>query len=252
MARIILSGLLNDIRNSLGSMVFSVWKGVNYVREKSAQVSNPNSADQANIRARLSSLAKRWYSTLTQGQRDLWEEFAQAMGGAAMSEQAQAGGQRVIIPTNRGKMSGFNAFIMINAWAYSAGVLALGVYTDDAPVVDAPNAPTLLAAAWDVPTCCLTITWTDPLDPPAIAGGRVRVWLMSSSAGVHAQLVGSVASGTETLAVCTVKVALGAGVNIRDKPGFYFVQADFIDAVGQKSPPTRVGYIVIPPACTPA
>ncbi len=252
MARIILSGLLNDIRNAMGSMVFSAWKGINYVREKASSVSNPNSADQANIRARLTALSKRWYATLTQGQRDLWEEYAQAMGGAAESEQAQEGGQRALIPDNRGKMSGFNAFIMLNSWAYSAAVLALGVYTDDAPAVDAPNAPTLFAAAWDTPTCCLTVTWTDPEEPPTITDGRIRVWLISTQAGVHKQLVGSAAVGAETLAVCSVNIALGMSTLIYNKPGFYLLQADFIDSFGQKSPPTRISYITVPAGCTPA
>lgn len=246
MARIWLSEIANDIRGSIKNHTYSIWKGLNYIRQKAASITNPCSADQANIRAKTTQTSKRWYDDLTQGQRDLWAEYA----GALTPKEGDGGGTRQIIPDNRGVMSGFNAYIMLNLLAYSAGVTTLITFIDDAPVgITPPNAPTVLAAAWDVPTCCITVTWTDPVD--AIAGTIIRIWTVSLNGGAHKQLVGTVALAAETYALCAVKGALGASFNVRDLPGNYLVQIDAVGPNGQKSPPSRVGYLAVPADCTP-
>lgn len=246
MARIWLSEVLNDIRGSVKNHVYSVWKGLNYLREKAVTIANPNSADQTNIRAKTTQVSKRWYDTLTQVQRDLWAEYAEAL----TPREGDAGGVRNLIPDNGGVMSGYNAYIMLNLLAYSAGVTTLITFIDDAPIgITPPNAPTLLSGAWDVPTCCITVAWTDPVG--ALVGTMIRVWAYSGNGGAHKQLVGTVALAAETYALCSIKGALGANFNVRDLPGHYLIQIDAVGPNGQKSPPTRVGYLDVPAGCTP-
>ena len=247
MARIWLSEILNDIRGSVKNHVYSVWKGLNYIREKAVSISNPCSVDQMNIRAKTSAASKRWYTTLTEGQRNLWIEFAEAMS----PKEGDGGGTKQIIPDNRGVMSGFNAYVMINVWAFSGDITAMGTYIDDAPIgIDAPNAPTTFACVWDVPTCCPTFTWVDPAD--ALVGTRIRLWGVSLDGGAHKQLMTTFPLEDESGTACQIRAALGAIFNVRDLPGHYHFQLDAIGPNGQKSPPSNVCQVTVPAACTPA
>lgn len=247
MARIWLSEVLNDIRGSVKNHVYSVWKGLNYIREKAVSIANPCSLKQEGVRAKTTQSAKRWYTTLTQGQRDLWNEYAEAMA----PKEGDGGGTKNLIPDNRGVMSGFNAYIMTNGLAFSAGVTTLVTFVDDAPIgIDAPNAPTLFGSVWNSPTCCVGLAWTDPLD--ALVGTMIRVWLVSLDGGAHKQLVATVALEAEVYDLCSVKGALGASFFIRNLPGHYHIQIDAVGPNGQKSPPSNISQITVPADCTPA
>jgi len=248
MARIILGELVNDIRNAIGSTVYSVWKGIHYIRQKASVVSNPNSADQSNMRARMSAASQRWYDALTQVQRDLWNEFAQQEGAARQSETHQEGGTKVVIPDNRGIMSGFNAYVMLNCVGYSAGVFAINVFRDDAPKgLTPPAAPTALAceclSGGDPIQNLARLTWVDPMG--AFPSDRIRIWGVSVNGGAHKQLIDTVASGIQTYDVTDVKGALGASIPIDDLPGEYHFQIDCVGGLCLKSPPSNVCQLVI-------
>lgn len=249
MARIILSGLLNDIRNAVGSLVYSAWKGVHYVRNKAATVSNPNSTDQANIRARMSAAAKRWYDVLTAIQRNLWNEYAQGLGSAEGSDSAQEGGTKVVIPTNRGIMSGFNAYVMAMCLNYTAGIYGISAWSDDAPLgITPPNAPTdlvCLACAAGAQNQIM-LTWVDPAEPPALGIGRIRIFAVSLDGGVHRQQVDNVAKGNENYAFINAKSAQGQENLIHNLPGHYHIQIDAVNQHGQKSAPSNVCQPIIP------
>ncbi|MCW4048984.1 MAG: DUF6266 family protein [Candidatus Bathyarchaeota archaeon] len=255
MARIILGALINDIRNAIGALVFSSWKGINYVRDKAITVANPNSDSQAAIRARLSDLSKRWYNTLTDAQRAVWEEYALQLGSAQDSNQAQEGGTKVVIPQNRGVMSGFNAYVMANALGFSAGIFPLGFHVDNAPLgVDPPNAPTNLACECRSISGngnVLSLTWNKPIEPPTLGIGRYRIWLLSLDAGVHRQIVLNLASANEATVVVLVNIAQGQQSDIRFLPGHYHIQIDFINPNGQKSPPSNVCQTKLEPVTEP-
>lgn len=249
MARIILSGLLNDIRNAVGSLVYSAWKGVHYVRNKAATVSNPNSTDQANIRARMSAAAKRWYDVLTVAQRDLWNEYAQGLGSAEGSDSAQEGGTKVVIPTNRGIMSGFNAYVMAMCLNYTAGVYPVSGWSDDAPLgITPPNAPTVLICSpcFASPVNQIMLTWTDPAEPPVLGVGRIRVFAVSLDGGVHRQQIANVPKAQENYTFNKAKSAQGAENWIHNLPGHYHVQIDAVNQYGQKSAPSNVCQPIIP------
>lgn len=253
MARIILSDILNDIRNAIGAHVYSVWKGVHYIREKAGTISNPRSAAQESIRARIAAAAKYWYAVLTDEQRALWEEYAKGMGSSTDSNSVQGGGTKNLIPTNRGVMSGFNAFILINGLNYSAGVAPTGLYIVDAPIgIDPPNAPTNLTgncythSVGDPKKNYVELAWVDPLTPPDLGAGRIRIWGLSLDGGVHRQILGNEETGKQIFLVDNVRIAQGRTVPIADLPGHYHFQIDFIGTKGQKSPPSNVCQVELP------
>jgi len=247
MARIWLSEVLNDIRGSVKNHTYSVWKGLNYIRQKAVSIMNPCSTDQMNMRAKITSSSKRWYVTLTQIQRDLWNEYAEAM----TPKEGDGGGTKNLIPDNRGVMSGFNAYVMLNCWAWSASITTLATFIDDAPIgIDAPNAPTALACTWNSETCCVNLTWVDPVD--ALVGTLIRVWGVSLDGGAHKQLIGAASMPDELFNVCSMKIALGASAFIRSLPGHYHFQIDAIGPNGQKSPPSNICQVTVPADCTPA
>jgi len=247
MARIWLSELANDIRGSIKNHTYSIWKGLNYIREKAASIANPCSTHQSNIRTKTTQSSKRWYDTLTQGQRNLWNEYAEALTPKA----GDGGGSRQVIPDNRGVMSGFNAYISINLWAYSAAITTLVTFIDDAPIgITPPNAPTALTCEWNDSTCCIGLTWVDPLD--ALVGTHIRVWMVSLDAGVHKQLDSAAGLAEESVQLCDARIALGNVANIRDLPGHYLVQIDAVGPNGQKGPPSNICEVIVPSGCTPA
>lgn len=250
-ARIVLGALIQDIRNAVGNVVFSAWKGVNYVRNKAVAVSNPNSPDQNQMRAKLTAGSKRWLGTLTQAQRDQWNEYAQGLGSAQGSAESQGASPNELIPTNRGQMSGFNAYVMLNSLAFSAGVTTLAGFLDDAPNgITAPGSVTDLAGSWNETTCCIDLTWLDPAEFQA--GARCRVWIQSYNAGVHTQMIQSEQNGEQASSICSVNIALGASSFIRLHPGLYLIQVDMIGGNFQKGPGSNVISVVVPAGCTPA
>lgn len=59
MARISLSPLVVDIRNKVADMVFSKWRGINYVRSR-VTPSNPNTQAQQDVRNSLARCVDMW------------------------------------------------------------------------------------------------------------------------------------------------------------------------------------------------
>jgi hypothetical protein len=84
------SGNIKDIKGSIGENIFSSNKGTCYIRSKGKTHSNPQSQRQSEHRSSVSTFSKIWNDTLTQSQRNSWEQYA------------------------RDKESGFNAFMRLN------------------------------------------------------------------------------------------------------------------------------------------
>lgn len=235
-AKIKYGALVSDIRGAIGQEVFSVWKaGVAYVRKKASIRANPQSTDQATIRCNLANLAKYWFNTLTQAQRDLWETWALTEPGKGNGE----GGILAIIRGNGGKMSGYNAFCMANQWLKSCA-LASPVATP--PIdVDPPTPPLDIGCSWATPT--LTVTWTTPVTFKESA--RCRIWIASHEQPVHRQLVTYAVADLDTKDITNVKGANGDVVALADVLGHYLVQMDTVDPDGSKSGPSMVQRVVI-------
>lgn len=238
MARIWLSEILQDIRGSVGEHVYSVWKaGVHYLRSKAAVILNPRSSDQQNMRTRLGFIAGYWGDSLTEAQRNAWNEYAENMTPIPLD----GGGTKELIPHHGGVMSGFNAFVLNNALNYSAGNVPIGTALANPPNgVTPPAGPTDLECLYCKANgnSVIRLTWTDPVTPAE--GFRIRVWIVSNDSGVHKQLVASVANGIQTYDIDLVNVALGIATHIDTLPGSYHIQIDAVDDYGQQSVPSNI------------
>ncbi len=244
MPRLITSAILEDIRDSLGVMTFSSWKGVGRLQRKPSQAPNPCSEQQSLLRAVFAQASKRWHSTLSQAQRDGWEEYARKQGSAADSKDIDEAGTQNVIPNNRKVMSGYNSFVMNNSTIQVVRVFFPVAWVDDAPTQPPPNPPTDFACE------CRSIgginlirgDWTDPLGipgpPPNVA--FIRPWILSLDSGVHRQILLYVPIGIQGGALTNVRIAGGQTTVIGNVPGHYLCQLDCIDIYGQKSPPSNV------------
>lgn len=74
MAKISLSPLVVDIRNKVADMVFSKWRGINYVRSR-VTPSNPNTQAQQDVRNSLARCVDM-YQGLAQVMKDAWKYVA--------------------------------------------------------------------------------------------------------------------------------------------------------------------------------
>jgi len=250
MARLI-GQVLGVLRGSIGGLLtFSQWRGVPYVRAKSLSITNPRSEGQADIRARITHCSRRWYEILTIAQRNEWSEFALQQGSASLGAIEVGAGTKQVIPGTRGVMSGFNAYIMNNVLAFTAGSLPAGLYVDDAPLGQPiPNPPTELTGVWRPDICAVDLSWTTPQEQPIVS--RIRVWTVSLNAFCHKQIVANVGVPTDTASITDIRIAKGKLNPIRKNPGEYHFQADAIDNLGLRSPPSNVFQIIVPSNCIP-
>lgn len=256
MPRMITSAVVEDVRGSLGGITFSSWKGVGRLQRKTSPPSGPSSEYQAHLRTVISEVSKRWHNTLTQAQRDGWEDYAKKQGSAADSKDIDETGIQNVIPNNRKIMSGYHAFVMNNSTIQAARLSFPVAYVDDVPVSAPPNPPTNFVCQ------CRSIgginvivgTWVDPVGvatpPPNVA--FIRPWLVSYDAGVHKQILLYVPLGIQGGALTNIRIAGGQTTQVGKKPGHYLCQLDCIDIYGQKSPPSNVSQMEVTSDLCPA
>jgi len=224
MARITLGAVLNSISGSIDQMVYSTWKGINYIRSKAKTISNPQSTDQAAIRARVTECSKYWNDTLTQAERNNWEVYSKTI-------VIPTSGPGDIIKPAKGPFSGYTAFLRNNLLMFTSGQSALGVFQKIAPIgVTGPDAPTNCAAGWVLNK--LTVSWT----PGTVPGVNAAVWTRSQDGSFHAQEGGYVAVGSGVLAMPSLKGKGGVSITLTAVRGKFDVQVMVVDALGQPSP----------------
>ena len=234
MARIILGEMINDIRNSVDAHTYSIWKGVHYLRKKACIVGNPKSSAQGLYRQQVERSSRLWFNTLGPGDRSTFDTLAAALASASQSEATQ--GSKQIIPFNRGRMSGFNAYIMVNGLIESIG----GTASTSAPIgVDAPPSAYNLAVAYVAgPPEKFTLTWDEPASIPVDA--EVRIWAMTRKY-CHKQFVAHVTAGVKTYDVTALKGAQGASVGL--PKDYYMFQIDVVRQEGLKSAGSNIAEI---------
>ncbi len=69
------SQVYTQASGSIGGLTYSHNRGGLYTRARSIPT-NPNSTEQQTVRAAFGSLSQRWTQTITQAQRDAWENYA--------------------------------------------------------------------------------------------------------------------------------------------------------------------------------
>ena len=257
MARIKMGALISEIDGPIGQMVFSKWKGLPYVRYKALTVTNPNTPEQAIMRAWLGASVQEWWN-LSDIQRALWEEYAQGKGKAAV-DATQVGSKCIIKP--RGVLqSGFNAYIGANQMVASLGETR----------VDVPStipAPPGLKLDMDMGQT----SWCRPKSPgpgfeihvgitplvPVYANTFARLWIKGVWAGSHGYIAGKStvwiegASGIQYIDVDTIR--MGSVGSIAEVPLEHCMriklQVDLADDLGENGPPSEcaVTHCLTPP-----
>jgi len=149
----ILSPLLGEMRGKVGSAVFSRNKGGPYVRLRSTPV-NPNSVRQQTTRNHVAWCAVAWASTLSEGQRDAWRDWASA------NPWINSLGMSVFL-------TGLDWFTMVNSRLRDAGGTLL-------------NWPGDLSAPSPLSTCSITLPTATTVEvtftPALAADARLVAW----------------------------------------------------------------------------
>lgn len=215
MAKIVPSGLIQDIKGSIGAYTYAGWKGIHYIRLKSASISNPNSPLQAKMRGSLADSVRLWW-TLTAVQRALWAEYAQSLGSARADEEQMAYGG--IIPPRGNIMTGFNAFCSLNQLLTSVNAARVLV----PPISDPPVSCFIDAAAFVVgPPVGLTVTVKSTV--PLLKDSYVQLWYDPVGVSMHSYLLAvSPVQSADALLDWTLvgypTVRAGHDVNIEEVP----------------------------------
>lgn len=228
MARITLGSVVNSIKGSIGEMVYSTWKGISYIRAKAVTISNPQSADQMDVRSRVAEVAKYWNDTLTANERAAWEAYA-------LTIVTPTSGPGDIIKPATGPFSGYTAFLRNNILTFTSGQQALGVFQKIAPIgVTPPNAPETCAAAWAANQ--LQVSWT----PGTVPGVKAVTWTRGVDIKVHAQILATTDVGNGISLSSNVNIAGGKSLPLVQVRGIFDAQVMAVDALGQPSPASNL------------
>lgn len=182
MAKIVFSGLIQDMKGSTGATTFGKWKGIHWARLKAASVSNPMTVAQGKIRGALATSSVLWWA-LTPTQRNLWNEYAQAKGSAQGNNNQEGYGGIIPIPGNL--MSGFNAFISVNQFLTAVGAARVSVppigdnppaaVIDSVKFIAGPNLEFKVKSLVNLPKDSYVQFWVNPV------GGSTHAYLNSAS-----------------------------------------------------------------------
>lgn len=73
---IVIGGVFGKVKNAVGNVVFSSWKGRNTVRSKALSVANPRTTPQINQRTKFRGASKFFSSILGVWVKPLWDRFS--------------------------------------------------------------------------------------------------------------------------------------------------------------------------------
>lgn len=134
---------------STGGAVFSHNRYGPYIRARSVPV-NPQTTRQNVVRARLTDLSTYWRETLSQGQRDAWDQYADE------TSMPNAFGESI-------NLTGLNHFLRSNQAVLEVGATLIATAPGIPGLAPAPANPVLSCS---VATGNVSLAWTaDPLCP---------------------------------------------------------------------------------------
>jgi len=178
MARIVLSGLLQDIRGSIGGSTFSSWKNINYLKNKAIAVTNPQTPAQMMVRQNLALSVSEWRN-LTDSQKAQWEEYAQSL--KLPNSMDEVVGDSGIIPTVGRVQSGINTYVGVNQFLKGAGLPRVSV-PPVPPDVYPPELFGFVTTGWGI-----EFHFYATLNPEAKAR-KLEVWIKGDWKGSHAYI----------------------------------------------------------------
>ncbi|MBI4721957.1 MAG: hypothetical protein HY769_02990 [Candidatus Stahlbacteria bacterium] len=175
MARVVLAGILQDIRASIGASTFSAWKGVSYLRNKAITVANAQTTKQMEMRAQFGESIGE-YRGLTTIQKAMWEEYAQQQ--KTQNAKNEVVGDFGIIPQLGKTQSGFNAYIGVNQVLYRASFPRVAM----PPKQPQPKSTRFVVLTGTGAT--IHIEWTSVVNPLALTQ-NLEIWLKGWWKGAH-------------------------------------------------------------------
>lgn len=132
MALIKTSGLVAEIRGSVGGATFARNRGGAYVRNRSVPL-NPSSVRQTAVRAFLASLTQAWSSALSAGQRAAWELYAANVPLVnALGESRNVTGENMYVRANSLLLDIGAARLDVAPSVFTVGPTVTPVFTIDA------------------------------------------------------------------------------------------------------------------------
>jgi len=239
-----LSALFTSMRGRYAGGVFRNWKGLTVLGALPSAVANPSTQLQEKARNILSTASKLW-SGFTLTTKSEWREVAVFLTATWKNFQNPVGERSLIYPP-RGPFTGLGALTSVAGLLGSVDHWAPGDATPAAPVsVTNPTLPVLGAISGDT-TAGLTILFRDPSEW-GINGtaGFVRIFIKSEQGSFHTQLSGVLAAGVETLTVTQLRPR-GGGAAVPIREGYYFIQADAVNAEGLRGAPSAIGEFLLP------
>lgn len=185
MPRVVLSGLLQDIRGSMGGSTFSAWKGLTYLRNKAITISNPQTPVQQALRANFAESVGE-YRNLTPVQKAMWEEYAQAL--KATNAKNQVVGDSGIMPVLGKTQSGFNAYIGVNQHLEAIDLPRVAV----PPVDPQPLAPDFtIEPVYDAVSGCIDFEFKSQDNPLPALTLKLEAWIKGWWSGSHSYIAGT-------------------------------------------------------------
>ncbi len=144
MAKIKFGALAEDARGKIGGIVYSRNQFGSYVREKVSPV-QPSTVRQTIVRERVTTLSKRWFTTLTEAQRLAWIAFAK------VTPVTNVFGNPILL-------TGLNAYLRLNGVLTNAGEPAIDIPPADLAITALNTATVAMAAG--AGTAAITFTDT--------------------------------------------------------------------------------------------
>ncbi len=126
MAKIKFGALAEDARGKIGGIVYSRNQFGGYVREKVSPV-QPSTALQTIVRERVTTLSKRWFTTLTNDQRISWIAFAK------VTPVTNVFGNPILL-------TGINAYLRLNGTLLAAAQAVIDDPPSDLAVISLTTA----------------------------------------------------------------------------------------------------------------
>lgn len=153
------SPLISRGSGSVGGLTFSRNRSGNYIRARTNPV-NPNTPQQQAVRSAVADLSNLWINTLTQADRDKWEDYA------ANVPVTNPLGASIFL-------TGINQYVRSNVPRIQAGLARLDVAPSIFDIGSFTAVGTVAAASGNQ----VAVSFTDTDDWATATGGAMLVWI---------------------------------------------------------------------------
>lgn len=156
-----------SLSGSLGGLTASHNKGGQYLRRRSVPT-NPNTARQQAVRAKLTALTQAWNNVLTETQRQAWRDYAASTPRTdKLGQTITLTGQQWYIASNTPRLQQLTSGLSV----------AGDGRVDAAPTINNTGEPTTAITVFTINTTTPLLTVTGLFSAPASADGFALLYL---------------------------------------------------------------------------